>query len=297
MTTSIAAASPHPWWGLRRLRRWGPARRPTVTIAAGFIALVVIAAVFASPLSPYAPNAGSLAHRLAEPGTTGHLLGTDGQGRDVLSRLIWGAGSTLISGLAPVAAATALGTVLGVIAGLGGRWIEGIVMRVLDVLFAFPAVLLAIALSAALGAGEGNTIISLTVVLIPPIARVAVVEVKAIRRQDYMEVARASGASWPRIVLWQVLPNAGPAVLTYATTLIGLSIVYSAGLSLLGLGVQPPQPAWGETLNDLRQNIFETPALALVPAIAIFLLSAAFNVVGDSLALRFGGRATEVPSP
>lgn len=297
MTTSIAAASPHPWWGLRRLRRWGPARRPTVTIAAGFIALVVIAAVFASPLSPYSPNAGSLAHRLAEPGTTGHLLGTDGQGRDVLSRLIWGAGSTLISGLAPVAAATALGTVLGVIAGLGGRWIEGIVMRVLDVLFAFPAVLLAIALSAALGAGEGNTIISLTVVLIPPIARVAVVEVKAIRRQDYMEVARASGASWPRIVLWQVLPNAGPAVLTYATTLIGLSIVYSAGLSLLGLGVQPPQPAWGETLNDLRQNIFETPALALVPAIAIFLLSAAFNVVGDSLALRFGGRATEVPSP
>lgn len=292
MTTS-AAASPHPRWGVRRITRRGTVRRPMVTIAVGFIALVVIAAVFASMFSPYSPNAGNLVHRLAEPGTAGHLLGTDGEGRDVLSRLIWGAGATLISGLAPVAAATVLGTVLGVIAGLGSRWIDGIVMRVLDVLFAFPAVLLAIALSAALGAGERNTIISLTVVLIPPIARVAVIEVKAIRRHDYMEVARASGAGWPRIVLWQVLPNVGPAVLTYATTLIGLSIVYSAGLSLLGLGVQPPQPAWGETLNDLRQTIFETPALALVPAIAIFLLSAAFNVVGDSLALRFGGRATE----
>jgi peptide/nickel transport system permease protein len=156
-------------------------------------------------------------------------------------------------------------------------------MRTLDVLYSFPAVLLAIAITAALGAGIANVIIALSVVMIAPLARVTETEVMRIRDAEFMEAARASGASWSAIALRQVVPAIAPGIVVYCTALVGLAIVYAGGLSFLGIGVPPPNAEWGVMLNDLRQNLYDQPVLALVPALTIFITSAAFNVLGDGL--------------
>jgi peptide/nickel transport system permease protein len=255
----------------------------TVVIPGAFLAIVILAAVFAPLVAPYGPTTGSISQRLLAVGSPGHLLGTDGQGRDILSRLIWGARPSLLEGIVPVVVAGIIGTVLGVVASLSGRKIHTLIMRTLDVLYSFPAVLLAIALAAALGAGVVNAIVALTIVLIAPIARVAETEVARMRSADFMEAARASGASWPRIARRQVLPIIAPVLLVYCTALIGLAIVFAGGLSFLGLGIAPPHPEWGSMLNDLVQDLYNQPVLALIPAAMIFVTSVAFNVLGDGL--------------
>jgi peptide/nickel transport system permease protein len=244
---------------------------------------MLLAAVLAPLIAPYAPNVGITADRLAGFGSHGHLLGTDGQGRDVLSRLIWGARLSLLTGFVPVAVAGTVGTTLGVIAGLAGRRVHGTVMRTLDVFYAFPAVLLAITIAAALGSGISNAIIALTVILIPPIARVAETETARLRRADFLEAAAASGARRSSVAVRQVLPNVAPAITVYCTTLVGLSIVYAAGLSFLGLGVSPPTAEWGLMISDARQYIYSAPLVALAPAVAILLASVTFNVLGDGM--------------
>jgi peptide/nickel transport system permease protein len=221
--------------------------------------------------------------RLLSIGSPGHLLGTDRQGRDLLSRIIWGARPSLLSGILPVLTAGIAGVGLGMLAGLSSPRVHAVVMRSLDVFYAFPAVLLAIAIAAALGPGVSNAIVALSVVLIPPVARVAETEVARIRSADFMEAARASGATTVSIALRQVLPNIAPPVVVYCTALMGLSMVYAGGLSFLGLGIAPPAPEWGLILSDLRQNLFDSPALALIPAIVILLTSVGFNVLGDGL--------------
>jgi peptide/nickel transport system permease protein len=253
------------------------------TIAAVIAALMIIVALLAPLIAPYAPNVGKTAQRLGGFGTRGHLLGTDGQGRDVLSRLIWGARLSLLTGFIPVAIAGTLGTSFGIIAGLAGRGVHGTIMRTLDVFYAFPAVLLAITIAAALGSGVSNSIVALTVILIPPIARVAETETARLRRADFLEAATASGARRSSVAFRQVLPNVGPAITVYCTTLIGLSIVYAAGLSFLGLGVSPPTAEWGLMISDARQYIYNAPLIALAPAIAILVASITFNVLGDGL--------------
>jgi peptide/nickel transport system permease protein len=254
-----------------------------VVIPGAFILLLVVAAVFAPLVAPDNPLTGSIANRLEGIGTAGHLLGTDGEGRDILSRLIWGARPSLIEGVVPVIVAGLVGTLLGTVAGLAGRWVHSVVMRTLDVLYSFPAILLAIALAASLGAGVKTSVVALSIVLIAPIARIADTEVARMRSADFMEAARASGASWPRIVVRQVLPTIGPVLIVYCTALVGLSVVFAGGLSFLGLGVSPPQPEWGSMLNDLSQDLYNAPVLTLIPAIVIFLTSIAFNVLGDGL--------------
>jgi peptide/nickel transport system permease protein len=216
-------------------------------------------------------------------GTRGHLLGTDGQGRDQLSRLMYGAQLSLLAGLIPVAFAGLTGTVLGLVAGLGSRGVHTAIMRTLDVFYAFPAVLLAIAIAAALGSGISNAIIALAVILVPPIARVAESETVRIKEADFMQSARSSGAGRFAIASRQVLPNIMPSIVVYCTALIGLSIVYAAGLSFLGLGVAPPSAEWGLMVSEMRQFLFSHPALSIVPAIAILIASVAFNVLGDGL--------------
>jgi peptide/nickel transport system permease protein len=263
----------------RYRRSLGPAATVAAVIAVGLI----IAAVFAPLIAPYAPNAGVTAQRLGGFGKGGHLLGTDGEGRDVLSRLIWGARLSLLTGFIPVAIAGTVGTALGVIAGLAGKRVHGTVMRTLDVFYAFPAVLLAITIAAALGSGVSNSIIALTVILIPPIARVAETETARLRRADFLEAATASGARRSSVAIRQVLPNVGPAITVYCTTLVGLSIVYAAGLSFLGLGVSPPTAEWGLMISDARQYIYTAPLIALAPAVAILGASVVFNVLGDGL--------------
>ncbi|MCW2540225.1 MAG: transporter permease [Frankiales bacterium] len=252
-------------------------------IAGGVILIIVLLAIFAPLLTSYSPTVGSLTDRLQPIGTSGHLLGTDGQGRDILTRMLYGARPSLMTGLIPVAVSGTLGTTLGLIAGMGSKFTRGAIMRTLDVFYAFPAVLLAIAIAAALGSGISNSVIALAVILIPPVARVAESETGRLRSADFIEAANASGARKSAIAFRQVLPNIAPAVVVYCTALIGLSIVYAAGLSFLGLGISPPKAEWGLMISDLQQYIFTQPQLLLVPAIAILIASVAFNVLGDGL--------------
>jgi peptide/nickel transport system permease protein len=255
----------------------------TIIIPGSFLGLLILAAIVAPLVAPDGPTAGSIADRLQGVGSPGHLLGTDGQGRDILSRLIWGARPSLLEGIVPVAIAGTIGTVLGMVASLGGRRMHTLIMRTLDVFYSFPAVLLAIALAAALGAGVVSDIVALSIVLIAPIARVAETEVSRLRSSDFMEAAKASGAGWPSIAGRQVLPNIAPTLLVYCTALIGLAIVFAGGLSFLGLGIAPPQAEWGSMLNDLNQDLYNAPVLTLIPALMIFVTSIAFNILGDGL--------------
>jgi len=275
---ATAAPSTTPSTKLRR-RTLGLSARIALVFCLAFFAMALLAPLIA----PSDPIAGNRGDRLLPLFSPGHLLGTDGQGRDVLSRLMWGARPSLLTGLVPVVIAGLTGTALGVTAGLGSRRLHTVIMRTLDVFYAFPAVLLAIAIAAALGSGISNAIVALTVILIPPVARVAEAEVARIRSADFMEAARVSGATWPAIAFRHVLPNAAPAIVVYCTALVGLSIVYAAGLGFLGLGVSPPTAEWGLMVNELRQYTFSSPQLSLLPAVTILIASVAFNVLGDGL--------------
>ncbi|MCU1656619.1 MAG: ABC-type transporter, integral rane subunit [Pseudonocardiales bacterium] len=276
------AAAPPPAADAMATARTGRRVPWTVWIFGGLAALLVLLAIFGPAIAGNVVD-GSLRQRLLAPGAHGHLLGTDGQGRDVLRRLIAGARPSMISALLPVLVAGLIGAAIGMGAGLAGRRVHSTIMRTLDVFYAFPAVLLAIAIAAALGSGTTNTVISLSIVLIPPIARIAETETMRVRDYDFMESARASGAGRGSIAIRQVLPNIGPALIVYCTTLVGLALVFAGGLSFLGLGVAPPKPEWGQMINDQRQYMLNDPQVALAPAIVIFAASMVFNVLGDGL--------------
>jgi peptide/nickel transport system permease protein len=186
-------------------------------------------------------------------------------------------------GLAPIAVATQIGGVLGVCAGYFGGKTNMVVMRITDVFFAFPSVLLAVGLAGALGAGLVNVFISLSLVFTPPITRVAEAATTQIRNQDFVEAARATGASALRIILGHVLTNVSSLILTYASSMIGLSIVLAAGLSFLGLGISPPIADWGLMLNTMRESVYIAPVNAILPGIAILIASVCFNLLSDGL--------------
>ncbi|GAA2119017.1 ABC transporter permease [Kitasatospora saccharophila] len=257
-------------------------------LAATAALLPVLIALAAPLLAPADPAAGHLADRLLDPGTPGHPLGTDGQGRDLLSRLLWAARPSLTAGLLPVAVAALAGALLGSTAALAGRATEQALLRTLDVLYAFPGVLLAIAVATLLTPGLGATVLALSVVLTPAVARVAFTETRRIRTAEYLEAATVSGATRTSLVLRQVLPVVAPVVLVYATSLVGLAVVYAAGLSFLGLGVPPPTPEWGAMLDELRPALFTHPWLAATPALVVLAVSVAFNTLGETLRGRLG---------
>ncbi|WP_029003130.1 ABC transporter permease [Azorhizobium doebereinerae] len=263
---------------LRRLLR-DPVTMTCFTI----LLLIVLAAIFAPYVAPHDPYRTSMARRLIAPGDARYWLGTDELGRDLLSRLIYGGRLSLFMGFAPVLMATAIGGALGVIAGYVGGAMNMLIMRVIDVFYAFPSVLLAVAISGVLGAGIGNTIFSLTLVFIPPVARVAESVATQMRMQDFVEAARATGAANWRIVLAHVVPNVTGPILSYASSLISVSIVLAAGLSFLGLGITPPEPEWGLMLNTLRQSIYVAPLNAVLPGVMIFITSMCFNLMSDGL--------------
>jgi peptide/nickel transport system permease protein len=201
----------------------------------------------------------------------------------MLSRLIYGARLSLFMGVTPVLLALVAGSTIGIVAGYVGGWVNTVLMRIIDVFFAFPSVLLAIALSGALGAGIANGLISLTVVFIPPIARVAESVTTSVRSRDYVEAARASGAGALRIIRTQVLGNVMGPIFVYAMSLIAVSMILASGLSFLGLGVKPPEPEWGLMLNTLRTAIYTQPLLCALPGMMIFITSIAFNLLTDGL--------------
>jgi peptide/nickel transport system permease protein len=258
-------------------------RDPVAVCALVVILLLVLVAIFASLIAPHDPYRGMTLRRLRPPGTEGYPLGTDELGRDMLSRLIFGARLSLFMGVTPVFLALVIGSVIGLTAGYVGGLVNTLLMRTIDVFFAFPSVLLAVALSGALGAGIANGLISLTVVFIPPIARVAESVTTSVRTRDYVEAARASGAGGFSIVRYHVLGNVLGPIFVYAMSLIAVSMILASGLSFLGLGVKPPEPEWGLMLNTLRTAIYTQPLLCALPGVMIFLTSISFNLLTDGL--------------
>jgi len=255
-----------------------------VAVAAALVVLVLLVlAVFGPWLAPMDPYQSSILKRLKPIGFPGHLLGTDELGRDMLSRLIVGTRLSLFIGITPVICAFVIGSVIGITAGYAGGWVNTSMMRTIDVFYAFPSVLLAIALSGTLGAGITNSLISLTIVFIPPIARVAESVTTQIRGRDFVDAARASGAGAFTIVRVHVLGNVLGPVFVYATSLIAVAMILASGLSFLGLGVKPPEPEWGLMLNTLRTAIYTQPWIAALPGAMIFITSIAFNLLADGL--------------
>jgi peptide/nickel transport system permease protein len=278
---SIAAVekSPGYWAGvIRRFRR-----DPVAMFALIVVVALVLMAVFAPLIAPADPYRSSMIRRLRPIGTPGFPLGTDELGRDMLSRLIYGARLSLLMGVTPVFIAFFIGSTIGITAGFIGGRVNTVLMRTIDVFFAFPSVLLAIALSGALGAGIFNGLLSLTIVFIPPIARIAESVTTAVRKIEYIEAARASGASAFRIVRIHVLGNVIGPIFVYSTGLISVSLILASGLSFLGLGVKPPEPEWGLMLNTLRNAIYVQPWVAALPGLMIFITSISFNLLSDGL--------------
>ena len=247
------------------------------------VLLLFSLALFGPWIAPADPYQASMLNRLKPIGTEGMPLGSDELGRDMLSRLIVGARLSLFIGITPVVCAFVLGTSIGLLAGYAGGLVNSAIMRTIDVFYAFPSVLLAIALSGTLGAGVVNSLISLTIVFIPQIARVAESVTTQVRGRDYVEAARASGASAFTIVRVHVLGNVLGPIFVYATSLIAVSMILASGLSFLGLGVKPPEPEWGLMLNTLRTAIYVQPWVAALPGAMIFITSIAFNLLSDGL--------------
>jgi peptide/nickel transport system permease protein len=262
---------------------WRLARDRATLLAGGVLVLIVLSAVAAPWLAPYDPTAGSIRLRLAAVGAPEHVLGTDEQGRDMLSRLLWGGRMTLLAGITPVLVAFVLGTALGVTAGYVGGITNTLIMRTMDIFYAFPAVLLAIAISGALGPGLANTLISLSVVFVPRVVRVAESSTVQVKGLEYIAAARASGAGVRAIVRHHLLANVLGPILVFSSTQVSLSIILAAGLSFLGLGVTPPAAEWGLMLNTLRQSIYVNAIVPALPGVAIFVTSMAFNLVSDGL--------------
>ena len=267
------------WLGvLRRL-----SRDPVAMIAFAIILALILMAIFAPYIAPADPIRGSMLRRLRPIGTPGYPLGADELGRDMLSRLIYGGRLSLFMGLTPVLMAFVIGSSLGIFAGYVGGKINTAIMRTIDIFYAFPSVLLAVALSGALGAGITNALVSLTIVFVPQITRVAEAVTTQVRNRDYVEAARASGAGGFTIVRVHVLGNVLSPIFVYATSLISVAMILASGLSFLGLGVKPPEPEWGLMLNTLRTAIYVNPMVAALPGVMIFITSISFNLLSDSL--------------
>ncbi|BBK38195.1 ABC transporter permease [Allostella sp. ATCC 35155] len=276
----VAVEAPPGYWTtvLRRLRR-----DPVTLFCLTVLTLIVLAAIFAPLVAPHDPYKTSMLRRLAPMGTPGHLLGTDELGRDLLTRLIYGGRISLFMSFTPVALAFLIGGGLGMTAGFVGGWVNMAIMRTTDVFYAFPSILLAIAISGAMGAGLVNGLISLTLIFIPPLTRIAESVTTQVRALPFVEAARASGASTFSIIRVHVMSNVIGPVLVYASSLLSVAIVVASGLSFLGLGVSPPEADWGLMLNTLRQSIYVAPWNAALPGAVIFVTCMCFNLLSDGL--------------
>jgi peptide/nickel transport system permease protein len=256
----------------------------------GFIVgLAALAAALAPFLSPYDPSAQELALRLQGP-SGAHLFGLDELGRDILSRVLAGARISLVVGLAVVTVSALVGTMLGSLAGYFGGVLDDLISRVMDVLLAFPGILLAIALVAVLGPSLTNVLLALVVIGWVGYARLVRGQVLRARELEFVQAARALGAGAPRILVRHVIPAALPAVIVQGTLGMAVAIISEASLSFLGLGVQPPTPSWGTMLDAGRSHLFDAPHLTIFPGLAIALLVLGLNFLGDGLRDRLDPR-------
>jgi len=253
--------------------------------AAGLVILtaVVVAAAGAPWLAPHDPLQQRMLERLQHPGTRGHLLGTDNFGRDILSRLVMGARVSMVVGLVAVALAATVGTLVGLLGGYFRGALDLVLMRSIDVLMAFPLILLAIAIVAVLGGGLFNLMLAVGLSSIPPFARLMRGEVLAQRARDYVEAARALGAGHARVMMRHILPNALSPLVVLATLRISTVILTEASLSFLGLGIGPPTPTWGNMAAEGTKFLQTAPWISIVPGAAIMLTVLGFNLFGDGL--------------
>jgi peptide/nickel transport system permease protein len=244
--------------------------------------LIIIMAIFAPILAPYDPYKLGVGNILESP-SSHHLLGTDYLGRDVLSRIIYGAQTSLVVGVVVVAVAAVIGMGLGMLAGYYGGWLNAIIMRCIDALMVFPMILLAMVIATLLGGGLWNVVISLTVALIPIYARVMCAQTLSVKETDYVIAERSIGASNTRIMLRHVIINTLPPLIVIMTMMLGSVILAEAGLSFLGIGIVPPTPSWGSMVNDGRDYLLDHPLLSFAPGLAIMLIVFSINMVGDGL--------------
>lgn len=253
-----------------------------IRVGLAIVIVALLAAVLGPSLTPYDPAAQMLSERL-DPPSRSHPFGLDELGRDIFARLVAGARISLAVGLVVVTVSSTIGMILGAIAGYFGGLADDVISRVVDVLMAFPGILLAIALVAVLGPSLANVILALCVIGWVGYARLVRGQALRARELDYVQAARALGAGPARIVLRHVLPSAFPAVIVQATLGMAGAIIAEASLSFLGLGVQPPTPSWGTMLDAGRSHLFDAPHLTLFPGLAIAILVLGFNFLGDGL--------------
>lgn len=268
------------YWGMVRQRL----QRDPVTLLFALLLLAIVLSAIAAPLiAPFDPYKEGIILRLKPFGFRGHPLGTDELGRDVLSRILYGGQTSLLMGVGPVIFAGLVGGTLGIVAGYAAGWVGTLIMRIMDVFYAFPSVLLAVAISGAMGGGMLNGMVALALVFIPAVCRVAETATTQVRNLDFVEAARATGAGHLMIIRHHLLGNVLAPVLVYASSLVSVSILLASGLSFLGLGVRPPIPDWGLMLSTLRQAIYVQPWVCAMPGVAIFITSMCFNLVSDGL--------------
>jgi peptide/nickel transport system permease protein len=266
-------------------------RSPHFVVGATLASLVVAAAVLAPLLAPVDPYYQNYAAVLKPPGSPGHLLGTDAFGRDLLSRMLFGARISLTVGISSVLLGLLVGVGLGLLAGYFRR-LDRPIMIVNDVLIAFPGILLAISIVAALGTSLLNVIVAVAIFSVPTFARITRGAVLAVREADFVSSAFAVGAGHGRILARTILPNILSPLIVYASLRLATSILTAATLSFLGLGAQPPSPEWGAMINQARTYLYSAPYLSIEPGIAIFVTVLAFNLLGDSLRDAFDPRSS-----
>jgi len=271
----------------RALRRL--LRRRSAVLGLIVIALFVALALLAPLVAPYDPAAQTWT-AVRKPPSFAHWFGTDDVGRDILSRVIFGARASLLAGVISVAIALAIGVPLGVVAGYLGGFIDALISRITDAMLACPFLILAIALAAFLGPSLGNAMIAIGVTTTPIFVRLTRGQVMSVKVEDYVEAARAVGNPHWRIALVHILPNVAPALIVQATLAIAAAIIAEASLSFLGLGQQPPAPSWGSMLYSAQRFLVNQPWMAVWPGLAIFLTVLSFNLVGDGLRDAFDPR-------
>lgn len=256
--------------------------RPLPVVGLVFIVLLILIAIFAPFVAPYDPIKLDILNKLQTP-SSAHWLGTDSLGRDTLSRIIFGARTSLIIGLTVVFISTTIGLALGLIAAYFGGWVYTVIMRLIDALMAFPMILLALLVASLLGGGMKNIIIALSIGYITVPCRMMCGIALSVKQNEYILAARMMGMSNTRIMLEQILPNAFAPLLVMLTIGLGAVILAEAGLSFLGIGITPPTPAWGGMVNDGYKYLLSNPTLAIAPGIAIMIAVFGFNMMGDGL--------------
>ena len=275
----------------RRLLRKRFLRRPAAVAGLVVVLAFVFMAAFAPQLAPYSPSATDFNALLARPSSS-HLLGTDELGRDVLSRIMWGARVSMHVGFLSTVLAMVIAVPIGMVAGYYRGWLDTVVARVTDVLLAFPFIILAVGLAAILGPSLLNATLALGIAAVPAFIRISRGEMLALREEDFVPAAIANGAGDFTVIFRHILPNMSSTLLVQATVTIPAAIVGEAVLSFLGLGVQPPTASWGVMLQDAQSYLSQAPRLAVFPGLAIVLAALAFNLLGDGLRDIFDPRTT-----